>query len=76
MPIWTRRRQWRDARLQGTVRITLRDILVPPVAGWLARFRMQHDDIDYEVASDNASLDLLQREADIALRFSARPRPI
>ena len=67
--------QGRDARLGGTVRITLPDVLVPPVARWLAPFRQHHGEIDYEIVSNNTGMDLLRREADIALRITEHPPP-
>ena len=67
--------QGRDARLHGTVRITLPDVLVLPLARWLAPFRLHHGEIVYEIVSNNSGMDLLQREADIALRITEHPPP-
>lgn len=67
--------QGRDARLGGTVRITIPDLMVPPLARMLVLFRRLQNRIDYEIVCDDTRIDLLQREADIALRLTEQPPP-
>jgi len=64
----------KDSALEGLVRLTavdtfLADFLVPR----LAKFRATFSGIQLELISDNANLDLVRREADLAVRL-ARPR--
>jgi DNA-binding transcriptional LysR family regulator len=64
----------RDLALAGTVRITATESLgVEWLTPALAAFQVDHPAIEIQVVIDNANLNLLRREADIALRL-ARPR--
>ncbi|MEL7544492.1 MAG: LysR family transcriptional regulator [Pseudomonadota bacterium] len=71
-----RRIAGRDLRPSGTVRITTTDSLL---FGWLSSvivgFRTTHPDIALELVVSNNVLNLSKREADIALRPTARPDP-
>lgn len=63
-----------DLRLSGRLRVTCSEslayaLLTPCIAG----FRHEHPGIAVDVAIDNRTLSLAQREADVALRVS-RPR--
>ena len=64
-----------DTRLSGTVRLTLPDALVAPAARWLMRVRTTHPAIQVQMVANNTRVDLLRREADIALRVAERPPP-
>lgn len=59
-----------EAEVRGTIRLTASDIVVqevlPPV---LTAFVEANPDIELEVVSSNAELNLLTREADIAVRM-------
>ena len=64
----------RDARLSGKLRITSSETLAYRILNeLLAGFRREHDGIEIELLVDNRQLDLLRREADIAIR-ATRPR--
>lgn len=62
-----------DARLSGKLRITSSETLAYRILNEiLASFRDRHDGIELELLVDNRQLDLLRREADIAIR-ATRP---
>ncbi|MDI2590354.1 LysR family transcriptional regulator [Pseudomonas sp. N3-W] len=58
--------------IHGTVRVSASEVIavevLPPA---LARLRQQHPQLTIEVVATNRMLDLLQREADIAVRMTA-----
>ncbi len=62
--------------IEGVVRITTSEVyaahLLPPV---LARLRAEHPGIRLEVIATNRTLDLLRREADIAIRNATTTDP-
>lgn len=65
----------RDARLEGTVRITTietlaTEILLPALPG----FHAAHPGITLEIIADQRSLSLTHREADIAIRLARLPQ--
>lgn len=63
----------RDTRLSGRLRITCSESLAYRILNdLLARFRVLHEGITVELLVDNRQLDLLRREADIAIR-ATRP---
>ncbi|WP_042703849.1 LysR family transcriptional regulator [Azospirillum sp. B506] len=63
----------RDARLSGKLKITSSETLAFRILNEvLASFRREHDGIELELLVDNRQLDLLRREADIAIR-ATRP---
>ena len=63
----------RDARLSGNLRITCSESLAYRILNdLLAEFRSRHAGITLELLVDNRQLDLLRREADIAIR-ATRP---
>ncbi len=68
-----RRLQGRDVELRGTVRLSMPDMMVQPVAPHLARFAVACPAIDVEVIVDNALVSLSHREADLVLRLSTNP---
>lgn len=62
-----------DARLSGNLRITCSESLAYRILNdLLAEFRLKHAGITVELLVDNRQLDLLRREADIAIR-ATRP---
>ena len=62
-----------DTRLSGKLRITSSETLAYRILNEvLASFRREHDGIEIELLVDNRQLDLLRREADIAIR-ATRP---
>lgn len=64
----------RDARLEGSVVVTAGDgISALLLAPWLLELRQEHPGLSLDLRSDNATLDMSRREADIAIRLS-RPR--
>jgi len=62
-----------DTRLSGKLKITSSETLAYRILNEvLADFRRKHDGIEIELLVDNRQLDLLRREADIAIR-ATRP---
>jgi DNA-binding transcriptional LysR family regulator len=65
-----------DARPEGTVRIaTSENIAVPFLLERILRVRRTHPGLDLEVVTGSASVNLLRREADLAVRISPRALP-
>ena len=63
-----------DRQIAGHIRVTTIDILATGLLmPHLAEFTRLHPDIELEVVTTYLALDLNKREADIALRFTARP---
>lgn len=63
-----------DYRLSGRVRLTTpAGIALDYVAPLLPRFREVHPDIEIDIAVSDTDFDLARREADLALRATARP---
>ena len=64
--------QGEEGNVQGTVRITASEVMgvevLPPI---LARLQAQHPALTIELVLNNQLQDLLQREADIAVRMTA-----
>jgi len=59
-----------EAEVRGTIRLTASDIVVQEVLpAILTAFTEEHPDVELEVVSSNAELNLLTREADIAVRM-------
>jgi len=64
----------RDARLEGTVRITAPDHLsTDHLPAWLAEFHARHPRVRIELAEGIAAFDLARREADLAVRATRKP---
>lgn len=63
-----------DARVEGVIRLATSEMLagylLPPL---LQRFLAAHPGIDIEADVSNRAVDLTRREADLALRATARP---
>ena len=63
-----------NASLRGTIRITSTDTLVQGLlTPCLTDFRRRHPGIQLQVVINNSFLSLTQREADVAVRPTARP---
>jgi DNA-binding transcriptional LysR family regulator len=63
-----------DLRLSGAVRVATTDTLSLAVLPRLfARFRARHPDVQIEVNVSNLPADLTRRDADLAIRPTARP---
>ncbi len=59
-----------EEEISGTVRISANDILgVLILPGLLTEFMSAHPDIEVEVSISNTASDLLQRDADVAIRM-------
>jgi DNA-binding transcriptional LysR family regulator len=58
-----------DARLEGIVRVTTSEAFSGFLVRRLSELRAEHPALMVEVLSGNAPLDLMRREADIAVRF-------
>lgn len=65
----------RDAGMHGTVRITAPGGFVPVLAGVFAELREEHPHLAFELLVDTASLDLVRREADVAVRMTKPEQP-
>jgi len=64
----------RDRRATGTVRFTTTDsLLATVVMDLLPRLREVHPEVQLEISSASGMLDLAAREADVALRATAKP---
>lgn len=63
-----------DARVEGTIRLATSEMLagylLPPL---LQRFLAAHPGVEIEADVSNRAVDLTRREADLALRATARP---
>jgi DNA-binding transcriptional LysR family regulator len=70
-----RRVEGRDLKLSGPIRITLPDVLLPPVLPILQRFAETYPEIDTTLSVGIEYVDLAQREADVALRIAEQPPP-
>ncbi|WP_421979886.1 LysR family transcriptional regulator [Roseibium sp.] len=63
----------KDLRLEGPLTITTTDSLLHCLAPAFAAFQARHPDIELRLLSDVRALDLMQRDADIALRPTPDP---
>jgi DNA-binding transcriptional LysR family regulator len=69
-----RRLAGQDLRLTGTVRVTTTDTLAQSlVPSALAAITAQHPDVQLELTTTTAMVSLTKRDADIAVRPTARP---
>jgi DNA-binding transcriptional LysR family regulator len=63
-----------DLQIAGHIRVTMADFLATNLLmPHLAEFTRLHPDIALEVLTTYETLDLTKREADVALRFTAKP---
>ena len=63
----------RDLRLEGDLTVTTTDSLLSCLAPVFSAFQEKHPDVDLRLLSDARALDLMQRDADIALRPTHHP---
>jgi len=63
----------KDLRLEGPLTVTTTDSLLHSLAPVFAAFQARHPDIELRLLSDVRALDLMQRDADIALRPTPDP---
>ncbi|MEM7208821.1 MAG: LysR family transcriptional regulator [Pseudomonadota bacterium] len=63
----------KDLRLEGPLTITTTDSLLHCLTPVFSEFQKSYPDIDLRLLSDSHSLDLLQRQADIAIRPTREP---
>ncbi|MEO1112960.1 MAG: LysR family transcriptional regulator, partial [Pseudomonadota bacterium] len=62
-----------DLRLEGPLTVTTTDSLLHCLAPVFTDFQSRHPDIELRLLSDVRALDLMQRDADIALRPTSEP---
>ncbi|MEM8793847.1 MAG: LysR family transcriptional regulator [Pseudomonadota bacterium] len=62
-----------DLRLEGDLTVTTTDSLLYWLGPMFRAFQRQHPDVELRLISDARSLDLMQRDADIALRPTSSP---
>ncbi|MEM9393370.1 MAG: LysR family transcriptional regulator [Pseudomonadota bacterium] len=62
-----------DLRLEGPLTVTTTDSLLHCLAPVFAQFQQAHPDVELRLLSDVQALDLMQRDADIALRPTKTP---
>lgn len=62
-----------DLRLEGELTVTTTDSLLYWLGPMFRAFQRQHPDVELRLLSDARSLDLMQRDADIALRPTSSP---
>ena len=62
-----------DLRLEGPLTVTTTDSLLHCLAPVFAQFQQAHPDVELRLLSDVQALDLMQRDADIALRPTNAP---
>ncbi|MEM7171960.1 MAG: LysR family transcriptional regulator [Pseudomonadota bacterium] len=62
-----------DLRLEGPLTVTTTDSLLHCLASAFSTFQIAHPDIELRLLSDVRALDLMQRDADIALRPTSTP---
>jgi DNA-binding transcriptional LysR family regulator len=65
----------RDARIEGTVRVSAPSGIVPLLAGVFVELRREHPGLLFELVVDTASVALIKREADIAVRMFKPAQP-
>jgi DNA-binding transcriptional LysR family regulator len=71
-----RRLAGRDSQLEGTIRLTTTDTLLSSVlAPALVSFKAAHAAVTLDINVSNAMLDLVKRDADIAVRPAPDPPP-
>ncbi|MEM8648504.1 MAG: LysR family transcriptional regulator [Pseudomonadota bacterium] len=63
----------KDLRLEGRLTVTTTDSLLYCLAPVFSRFQDQHPDVELRLLSDVRALDLMQRDADVALRPTLAP---
>ncbi|MEM9138773.1 MAG: LysR family transcriptional regulator [Pseudomonadota bacterium] len=62
-----------DLRLEGALTVTTTDSLIYHLTPVFLAFQKEHPDVELRLLSDARSLDLMQRDADVALRPTLSP---
>lgn len=62
-----------DARLQGPLRITTTELLATWEPDLFVSFANEHPAVELELAVSDMALNISRRDADLALRFAAKP---
>lgn len=65
----------RDRKVEGTVRITTPEGFVPTLACVLAELHAAHPRLAFEILTATHALNLVQREADLAIRMTPESQP-
>lgn len=63
----------KDLRLEGTLSVTTTDSLLQYLMPIFMNFQERYPDIELRILSDSHSLDLMQRDADVAIRPTINP---
>ncbi|MEM7216496.1 MAG: LysR family transcriptional regulator [Pseudomonadota bacterium] len=63
----------KDLRLEGILTVTTTDSLLHCLAPFFSAFQAEHPDVELRLLSDVRAFDLMQRDADIALRPTDTP---
>ncbi len=63
----------KDLRLEGVLTVTTTDSLLSCLAPMFSAFQDEHPDVELRLLSDARALDLMQRDADVALRPTQNP---
>ncbi|MEM9634657.1 MAG: LysR family transcriptional regulator [Pseudomonadota bacterium] len=63
----------RDLRLEGPLRVTTTDSLIYRLSAVVVEFQQEYPDIELDVICDTRPFDLMQRDADVALRPTSHP---
>ncbi|MES0882793.1 LysR family transcriptional regulator [Roseibium sp. SCP14] len=63
----------RDLRLEGPLRITTTDSLIYRLSDVVVEFQQKYPDIELDLNCDTRPFDLMQRDADVALRPTSQP---
>ena len=71
----TRRIGGEDQRPEGLVRLSTTDTLTPLLMSGLVSLRQEHPKIQVQLVVNSAVLDLMRREADVALRLFRETSP-
>lgn len=62
-----------DLRLEGSLTVTTTDTLLHCLSPMFAAFQIKHPEIELRLLTDERALDLMQRDADVALRPTPSP---
>jgi DNA-binding transcriptional LysR family regulator len=65
----------RDRQMDGTVRITTAEGFVPTLSAVLLELRASHPNLHFELLTATTTLNLVQREADLAIRMTPDSQP-
>ncbi|MES0810838.1 LysR family transcriptional regulator [Roseibium sp. SCPC15] len=63
----------RDLRLEGPLRVTTTDSLIYRLSAVVVEFQQKYPEIELDLICDTRPFDLMQRDADVALRPTSHP---